>query len=105
MTKPRYGGNARSKDLSTIVYNANVTLRGIPDEAHEYMLGARSGLDWIIDRYRVKTDKASGIVNDPNDWAAEHEDPRYIVNLIKRVTTVSVETMGIVAGLPELELG
>lgn len=105
VTKPRYGGNARSKDLSTIVYNANVTLRGIPDEAHEYMLGARSGLDWIIDRYRVKTDKASGIVNDPNDWAAEHEDPRYIVNLIKRVTTVSVETMGIVAGLPELELG
>ena len=83
----------------------NLTLRGIPDEAHEYMLGARSGLDWIIDRYRVKTDKASGIVNDPNDWAAEHEDPRYIVNLIKRVTTVSVETMGIVAGLPELELG
>lgn len=103
VTKLRYGGNARSKDLSTIVYNANVTLRGIPERAHEYMLGARSGLDWIIDRYQVKTDKASGIVNDPNDWTAEHEDPRYIVDLIKRVTRVSVETMGIVEALPTLK--
>ncbi|WP_193084452.1 DEAD/DEAH box helicase [Brevibacterium aurantiacum] len=102
--KLKYGGSARNKDLSTIVYNANVTLSGIPDEAHEYVLGSRTALDWILDRYQVKTDKASGIVNDPNDWGLEHDDPRYIVDLIKRITTISVETMKIVKNLPALEL-
>ncbi|MGK4219004.1 DEAD/DEAH box helicase [Kocuria marina] len=102
VTKLRYGGTGRNKDRSTIIYNANVTLSGIPERAHEYMLGARSDLDWIIDRYQVKTDKASGIVNDPNDWAVEHDDPRYIVDLIKRVTKVSVDTMEIVNALDGL---
>lgn len=102
--KLKYGGNARNKDLSTIVYNQNITLSGIPDEAHEYVLGSRTALDWILDRYQVRTDKASGIVNDPNDWGLEHDDPRYIVDLIKRITTVSVETMKIVKNLPALEL-
>lgn len=104
VTKMRHGGSARAKDLSTIVYNANLTLAGIPAEAHEYMLGPRSALDWLIDRYQVKTDKASGIVNDPNDWATDVGDPRYVVDLIKRITTVSIETMRIVRGLPELPL-
>lgn len=95
----------RSKaDHSAIVYNQQVTLSGIPDGAHRYVLGSRTALDWIIDRYRVRTDKASGIVNDPNDWCDEHDDPRYIVDLIKRVTTVSVQTMAIVDALPELDL-
>ncbi|UDT85039.1 type ISP restriction/modification enzyme [Mycobacterium tuberculosis] len=60
---------------------------------------SRSALGWIIERYRVTTDKASGIVNDPNDWCDEHANPTYIVDLIKKVTTVSVETMKIVDGL------
>ncbi len=102
VSKLRYGGTGRHKDRSTIIYNANVTLRDIPERAHQYMLGPRSGLDWIIDRYQVKTDKASGIVNDPNDWAVEHDDPRYIVDLIKRVTKVSVDTMEIVNALDGL---
>jgi predicted helicase len=88
-----------------IVYNAHVTLGDIPAAAHRYMLGSRSALDWIIDRYQVKTDKASGIVNDPGDWCREHDEPRYIVDLIKRVTRVSVDTMAIVDALPELPLG
>lgn len=87
-----------------IIYNSHITLSDIPVEAHEYMLGSRSGLEWLIDRYQVKTDKPSGIVNDPNDWCREHDDPRYIVDLIKRVTRVSVETMGIVRSLPQLPL-
>jgi len=88
-----------------IVYNSHVTLGDIPAAAHRYMLGSRSALEWLIDRYQVKTDKASGIVNDPNDWCREHDDPRYIVDLIKRVTRVSVDTMKIVDTLPELLLG
>jgi predicted helicase len=87
---------ASKQDHSAIVYNAKVTVAGIPEEAERYMLGSRSALGWIIDRYQVKTDKASGIVNDPNDWCDEHDDPTYIVDLIKKVTTVSVETMKIV---------
>ncbi len=86
-------------DKTTLIYNPKVTIVGIPEEAERYMLGSRSALAWIIDRYRVKTDKASGIVNDPNDWCDEHDDPTYIVDLIKRVTTVSVQTMKIVDGL------
>ena len=68
------------------------------------MLGSRSAIEWIIDRYRVTTHKASGIVNDPNDWAIEHDNPRYIVDLLKRVVTVSLETMKIVDNLPEIEI-
>lgn len=90
----------RSKtDHTAIVYNPKVTISGIPAEAEEYMLGSRSALAWIIDRYQVKTDKPSGIVNDPNLWCDEHDDPTYIVNLIKKVTTVSIETMRIVKEL------
>lgn len=63
------------------------------------MLGSRSALDWIIDRYQIKTDKASGIVNDPNEWCVERSDPRYIVDLIAKVATVAVETMKIVDSL------
>ncbi|WP_024794334.1 DEAD/DEAH box helicase [Tomitella biformata] len=86
-------------DRTTIIYNPKVTITGIPEDAERYMLGSRSALAWVIDRYQVKTDKPSGIINDPNDWCDEHEDPTYIVNLIKRVATVAVETMEVVDAL------
>ncbi|MGV9860927.1 DEAD/DEAH box helicase [Gordonia sp. NPDC003425] len=92
-------------DVTKLIYNPKVTITGIPEEAERYMLGSRSALAWIIDRYQVKTDKASGIVNDPNDWCDEHDDPRYIVDLIAKVTTVAVETMKIVDGLSENPTG
>lgn len=97
----------RWADKSTkkaILYSRHVTLGDIPAEAQRYMLGSRSALEWLIDRYQVKTDKDSGIVNDPNDWCREHDDPRYIIDLIKRVTRVSVETIKIVDSLPALPL-
>lgn len=86
-------------DVTTLVYNKSVTVRDIPAEADEYMLGSRSALAWLIDRYQVKMDKASGIVNDPNDWADEVGNPRYIVDLVGKVTRVAVETVRIVRGL------
>ncbi|GAA4826352.1 hypothetical protein GCM10023353_39460 [Tomitella cavernea] len=88
-------------DHTAIVYNPKVTIAGIPAAAERYLLGSRSALGWILDRYQVKTDKASGIVNDPNDWADEHDDPRYIVDLIGQVTTVATETMVIVDSLAD----
>ena len=101
VTKMRWADKATKK---TLIYNSHVTLGDVPAEAHRYMLGSRSALDWLIDRYQVKTDKASGIVNDPNDWGREHDDPRYIVDLVKRVTRVSIDTMAIVDSLPELPI-
>jgi predicted helicase len=102
--KMRFAGNTRAKDTSAIVYNSRITVAGIPDEAHEYKLGSRSAIEWIIERYQVKTDKASGIVNDPNDWSREHDQPRYILDLLARIITVSVETVQIVQSLPALDI-
>ncbi|KAB1553954.1 DEAD/DEAH box helicase [Corynebacterium sp. 319] len=86
-------------DVTTLKYNKRVTISGIPEEADRYMLGARSAVAWLIDRYQVKTDKASGIVNDPNDWADEVGNPRYIVDLVGKVVRVAMETVAIVDGL------
>ena len=87
-----------SKDKTQIVYNDFLTLDRIPAKAFEYQLGNRSALEWVIDQYCVKTDKRSGIVNDPN----REDDPQYIVKLIKKVLTTSLETVEIVEGLPGL---
>ena len=100
--KMAYAGQSRYPDRTAIVCNAHLTLGGIPLQAHEYRLGSRSALDWLIDRYQVKTDGKSGITNDPNDWATEHGQPRYIIDLVKRVTAVSLRTVEIVNGLPYL---
>jgi predicted helicase len=102
VTKMRW---ADKTSKTALIVNQHVTLGDIPADAHRYMLGSRSAIEWLIDRYQVKTDKASGIVNDPNDWGREHGDPRYIVDLVKRVVRVSVDTMRIVDGLPKLPLG
>ena len=87
-----------SKDKTQLKYNEFLTLDGIPAEAFDYQLGTRSALEWIVDQYRVKTDKRSGVVNDPN----RADQPRYIVDLIGRVIAVSLKTVGIVESLPEL---
>ncbi len=83
---------------------ARVSVEGIPAQAQRYMLGSRSALDWIIERYQVKTDKASGIVNNPNDWSREHKQPRYVIDLIGRIVAFRLETNRIVDCLPELGL-
>ncbi len=89
-----------AKDKSSLRYNDFLTLAGLPPGVFDYKLGNRSALEWIIDRYQVNVDKRSGIVNDPNQYS---DDPRYIVKLIGQVVHVSVETVKIVAGLPEME--
>ena len=86
-----------SKDKTQLVVNPSLTLAGIPAEAFDYRLGNRSTLDWVIDQYRVKEDKRSGIVSDPN----RDDDPEYIVRLVGQVIAVSLETVQIVKALPE----
>ncbi len=93
-----------SKDKTRIEYNNFLTIEDIPVEAHDYRLGTRSALEWVVDQYGITEDykpntgKGSRIVNDPNREA----EPRYIVDLIARVTTVSLETMKIIKNLPAL---
>lgn len=100
---PETGKNV--DDRSTVVYNARITLRGIPAEAWEYVVNGKAALDWVMERQRVKTDKASGIVNDANDWAIETMgNPRYPLELFQRVVTVSLETQKIVKALPALDI-
>ncbi|WP_461516621.1 DEAD/DEAH box helicase [Porticoccus sp.] len=92
-------------DLSTVIYNHAITVRDIPVEAYDYVVNGKPAIEWVIERQCVKTDKDSGIVNDANDWAIETmDDPKYPLELLLRVITVSLETNKIVAGLPELDV-
>ena len=101
MRFPKLG--RRDKDFTRLEYNDYVTLTGIPAEAQGYSISGRSPLEWIIDRYHVKTDKASGIVNDPNDFLREQGRPDAVVDLIKRLVTVSMRTQELLETLPPFE--
>ena len=101
---PDEPGRRKIDDKTTIIYNPQITISAIPEQAHNYKLGARSALDWVVESYQVKTHKQSGIVNDPNNWAIEHDNPTYILDLIGRVVTVSMRTLEVVGDLPALRL-
>ena len=100
--KMRFGKKDKETDKTTIQYNSHITLTGIPLAAYDYVVNGKPAIEWIMDRYQFSKDKDSQIVNDPNDWAREHDDPKYILNLLKSIITVSIETMKVVEGLPAL---
>lgn len=103
--KMKFGGKGKEKDKTTVIYNEHITMQNIPLEAYDYVVNGKPALEWVMERQVVKTDKASGIVNDANDYANETVgDPRYPLELFQRVITVSLETMRIVNGLPGLEI-
>jgi predicted helicase len=101
--KMRHGKTGKDKDLGTVRYNARITVTGIPVQAYDYVVNGKPAIEWVMERQCVKTDKDSGIVNDANDWAIETmKNPRYPLELLLRVVTVSLETMNIVNALPKL---
>lgn len=103
--KMRFGKlDSKTADKRIIHYNAGITIENIPLEAYDYVVNGKSAIEWVMERYAVKTDPASLITNDPNDWCREHDDPKYIYNLLLRIITVSLETMKIVRSLPKLKL-
>lgn len=85
-------------DKTELVVNEHIRLAGFPASAHQYEVNGRTPIEWFIDRYRIKRDSRSGLVNDPNGW---FEDPRDLISTIRRIVQVSVETVQIVAGLPD----
>lgn len=89
-------------DRSRIIYNEHITLTNIPEVAYDYVVNGKSAIEWIMERYQITTDTKSGIRNNPNDWSREHEQPRYILDLLLSVINVSVKTVGIVHSLPHL---
>lgn len=90
-------------ERGSIVYNNALTLKGIPEEAYAYVVNGKSPVEWVMERYSVRVDKASGIENDPNRMLEEIGNDRYIVELIGRVVRMSVDTQGIVYRLPAVE--
>lgn len=96
---------AKKGDKTTVIYNHRITLKGIPEAAWDYVVNGKAALDWVMERQAVRTDKASGIVNDANDWAIETMgNPKYPLELFQRVVTVSLETQKIVSSLPSLDI-
>lgn len=87
----------------TIIFNSKITVSNIPDKAYEYVVNGKSAIEWIMERYQVTVDKKSQIKNDPNDWAAEVGNPRYILDLLLSIINVSVQTVDIVNQLPKLD--
>ena len=88
-------------DRSTIIFNNDIKISNIPEKAYKYVVNGRSAIEWIMDQYRVKTDKKSGITDDPNDFS---DDPKYIFNLLLRIINVSLQTVDLIHQLPKFEV-
>ena len=100
--------NSKSKnvdDKSIINYNNKITISNIPAKAYEYVVNGKSAIEWIMERYQISTHKESGITNNPNDWATETGNPRYILDLLLSVINVSMQTVEIVNSLPKVDFG
>ena len=102
-------GIGGADDRSVIVVNPTLTLKGIPQQAYDYVVNGQSAIEHVMEWYGSKKWNAqakksgSGIVNNPNDWAKEHNKPRYILDLLLSIINVSVQTVDIVNGLPEVD--
>ena len=99
VSKMIFGKREGKEDKTTIIYNHHVTLSSVPLKAYEYVVNGKPAIEWIMERYQYTKDKDSQITNDPNDWS---DDPLYIINLLKRIVRVSLETMQIIHALPAL---
>lgn len=90
-------------DKSIIIYNSNIKISNIPLEAYNYQVNGKSAIEWIMERYAITINKDSGIVNDPNLWCEEHNNPKYILNLLLSIITLSIKTNELVKQLPKIE--
>lgn len=99
--KKRNAEGKLKKDRSTIIFNDSIAIENIPEKAYQYIVNGKSAIEWIMDQYQVKTDKKTGITDDPNDYS---DDPKYIFNLLLRIINVSVQTVDLINELPPLEI-
>jgi len=92
---------ASKEDKTTIIYNNQISITEIPLKAYDYIVNGKSAIEWIMERYQVTTNKDSGITNDPNDWSDEHNNPKYIYNLLLSIINLSIKSVDIIDSLPE----
>jgi len=100
VTKMRYLSKGR---VDTILYNESITVKNIPEIAQEYVVNGKPAIDWVLENYQVKVDSDSGIKDDPNDWATEHNKPRYILDLLLSIINMSVKSVEIINSLPSVD--
>ncbi len=88
------------RDNGIVTLDSETQLTGIPPEAFLYRLGNRSGIDWILDQYKEKTPRDPTIREKFNTYRfADYKE--HVVDLIGRVTRVSVETVAITQAMAE----
>ena len=89
-----------------LIIAGNIGLQGIPEAAQRYVVNGKSALEWLVDRIVKKQDQASGIVNDPNEWAREQGDPAFVVKLVWRTAVVACESTKLIDEIdpPQLSL-
>ncbi len=97
VTKMRFKKVGKDNDKGTIIFNDYITISNIPERAYEYVVNGRSAIEWIMESYRIKTDKDSGITDDPNTYG----DEKYIFNLLISVISVSLKTLDLIDSMPE----
>lgn len=102
VTQMKFGKNGKNKDKSVIEYNPFITLRNIPLRAYDYIVNGKSAIEWVMERYCDKVDSKSGIRNDANQWGIEHGNPRYPLDLLQSIITLSIKTLEIVDNLPKV---
>ena len=97
VSKMRFKKVGKGNDKDTIIFNDYITLSNIPERAYEYVVNGRSAIEWIMESYRIKTDKDSGITDDPNTYG----DEKYIFNLLISVISESLKTLDLIESMPE----
>ncbi|MDE6834594.1 MAG: hypothetical protein K2J39_10190 [Ruminococcus sp.] len=89
--------NGKNVLKDTIIFNENIKISGIPDKVYDYIINGKSAVEWVMERYAVTTDKASGITDNPNDYG----DEKYIFNLLISVMSVSLKTLELIDSMPK----
>ena len=86
-----------------IDFNEFITITNIPIRAYDFVVNGKSAIEWVMEKYSVSKDNKSGIVNDPNDWCKEVNNPRYILDLLLSIINVSIKTVDLIELLPKLD--
>ena len=91
---PGHGGRLMTIDDKTAIMVDNKTLLVENIPTISYKVDGRTPLEWVVNRYKRKTDKNSGIVNDP----CMNTD---IMDKIQMAVHIGVETDKLIAALPD----
>ncbi|MCI5777961.1 MAG: DEAD/DEAH box helicase family protein [Bacteroidales bacterium] len=82
-------------DKSQIILSGRVAVRNIPPQAYLYTVNGKSPAEWVMERLAVRQDKKTSIINDPNLWAREHNQPDYILTTLLRAIATSLLTLNL----------